>query len=576
MGSERSRRFFRHALVGIFCFAVAFVSVAGANERIVLKPTNDADLEEIRASVEARRVRRLENGSEVWEVPAGTRAQALQRLTGGGRFHYVDAIDGNERRLFADLPVTQDLTPSQNAKIAALKQRNTVAAVHTVPLKAKRFTPELLESSTADRPPVVLNVAPGKTYRATGRRVEKRADSFTWHARLAQSGEATLVVRGENIAGQVRADGKVYSIRPLGGGLHASYEVKRDAFPPEHRADFQDSIPDKSDVVLPTVSPSATADASVPRIDVMVVYPASYASSVVDVDLDVRLAVDLTNETYANSKVRARLNLVHHQAIDHVSIGQSKADLAALEAAHASSESTLASLRDSHAADLVVMIVEDSDYCGEAADILAVESKAFAVVRADCASENYSFAHELGHLFGARHDIGQDSVIEPIKYAHGHLVGRVNPPTVADSAGGSAMADADGAANEDPDVAADGESTSFWEWLTDLVIGEDPKEAEPDPGTATATATETGTEPGTETETPTGAAETEQPAALPIARTIMAYDEECGGCERIPYWSTPDVQYKGHPLGSAELENNARVLSTMAPTVAGFRNPQQP
>jgi len=58
----------------------------------------------------------------------------------------------------------------------------------------------------------------------------------------------------------------------------------------------------------------------------------------------------------------------------------------------------------------------------------------------------------------------------------------------------------------------------------------------------------------------------------PSWRTIMAYD--CpAGCPRLQYWSNPNVQYGGVPMGTAAVNDNARVLNQTATTVAGFRSP---
>lgn len=53
-------------------------------------------------------------------------------------------------------------------------------------------------------------------------------------------------------------------------------------------------------------------------------------------------------------------------------------------------------------------------------------------------------------------------------------------------------------------------------------------------------------------------------------RTIMSYNEGCGGCRRIPYWSNPRVLYKGRPTGTL-ANDNARVILEQAERVAGFR-----
>ena len=53
-------------------------------------------------------------------------------------------------------------------------------------------------------------------------------------------------------------------------------------------------------------------------------------------------------------------------------------------------------------------------------------------------------------------------------------------------------------------------------------------------------------------------------------RDIMSYKESCGGCPRLPIWSSPLVKIKGEPAGTLELDN-ARVISEQAARVAAFR-----
>ena len=53
-------------------------------------------------------------------------------------------------------------------------------------------------------------------------------------------------------------------------------------------------------------------------------------------------------------------------------------------------------------------------------------------------------------------------------------------------------------------------------------------------------------------------------------RDTMSYKESCGGCPRLPVWSSPNVLIKGEPAGTPELDN-ARVIFEQAARVAAFR-----
>jgi len=53
-------------------------------------------------------------------------------------------------------------------------------------------------------------------------------------------------------------------------------------------------------------------------------------------------------------------------------------------------------------------------------------------------------------------------------------------------------------------------------------------------------------------------------------RDIMSYNEGCGGCPRIPFWSNPRIMYKGEPTGTPAADS-ARVILELAERVSKFR-----
>jgi hypothetical protein len=63
-------------------------------------------------------------------------------------------------------------------------------------------------------------------------------------------------------------------------------------------------------------------------------------------------------------------------------------------------------LRDRYRADVAILIVDDAKGCGLATRVGADADEAFAVVHHECAAASYSLAHEVGHLIGARHELG--------------------------------------------------------------------------------------------------------------------------------------------------------------------------
>ena len=80
-------------------------------------------------------------------------------------------------------------------------------------------------------------------------------------------------------------------------------------------------------------------------------------------------------------------------------------------------------LRAQYGADVAVLIVHDPQGCGLARRVAADAEEAFAVVNHECAVSMYSLGHEIGHLFGARHDEATDGTTAPFAFGHGYVNG---------------------------------------------------------------------------------------------------------------------------------------------------------
>ena len=80
-------------------------------------------------------------------------------------------------------------------------------------------------------------------------------------------------------------------------------------------------------------------------------------------------------------------------------------------------------LRNKYSADICVLLTYDDDLCGIANGIGVTGTDAFCIVSTNstCATSNYSFGHEIGHLLGCRHDPSADSGTTPFAYGHGYV-----------------------------------------------------------------------------------------------------------------------------------------------------------
>ncbi len=125
------------------------------------------------------------------------------------------------------------------------------------------------------------------------------------------------------------------------------------------------------------------------------------------------------NEAFANSGIKAKLNLVGVQLYQHTEAADLGADLGKFNG-----DEAVKSLRDQKKADLVSLLVDgpDSGAAGVGALLLSAEGNPAAycsVVVYKHVLTNHTLAHELGHNLGSNHcwDQGGDGVFG---HSHGH------------------------------------------------------------------------------------------------------------------------------------------------------------
>jgi hypothetical protein len=267
-------------------------------------------------------------------------------------------------------------------------------------------------------------------------RFDPNPDGVTWvgHVEGAPASSVTLVYGGGLLAASIVLPGAAYQIRPapmsagttrpFGPVIHVVSQIDQDALPPE--APPIEVAIDADEAARAAEQPLVDAGDT---IDLMVVYTAAAAAhaggptSIVNL---INLGVSETNTSYANSGINQRLELVHTAEVGHVETGSLGSSLTALRTG-SSGMSSVPALRDLHRADLVMLLVHPTspDACG-VAFLLGSPSTAFApfavsVADTGCVSPNYTFAHELGHNMGARHDWFVDNGVTPFTYAHGYV-----------------------------------------------------------------------------------------------------------------------------------------------------------
>ncbi|NWG75902.1 MAG: hypothetical protein HXY24_15090 [Rubrivivax sp.] len=160
-----------------------------------------------------------------------------------------------------------------------------------------------------------------------------------------------------------------------------------------------------------------------PTIRVLVAYTPRVSGAVADVPGLIEVAIAETNRSYDNSAINARLQLVHSYQVSYTESGSFDTDLSYFRGNGDGRMDEVHTRRRQYCADVCVLLIDNSSYCGLASTIMADAATAFAAVHYDCATGYYSFGHEIGHLMGARHNPEADPTNTPYAYGHGYLHG---------------------------------------------------------------------------------------------------------------------------------------------------------
>ncbi len=301
-----------------------------------------------------------------------------------------------------------DETPSSRA------DKSSVAAVREADIRLSQGA-DLTDRTMS----LEISLFDGKSYEAAPREVETRSiDEYTWRGFIEQQGfrgDVILTFHKGFVAGLIYSPDGVFEIIPR-GDRHVLVEIDQALFP-ECGGGIKTEVKTSPE-------PSAVLGAvdSGDRIDVLVVYTTAtknFLGGDAQAQTLAQQAVDSTNTTYLNSRIRQRLRLAHAQEYVFTETGNSSADLGSLRA-----NATVQGWRNERSADLVAMIAEVSDVCGIAYLIggAGQQASGYSLTARSCAVGNLTFAHELGHNMGSTHNPENASNPPAFPYSYGHWV----------------------------------------------------------------------------------------------------------------------------------------------------------
>ncbi len=292
---------------------------------------------------------------------------------------------------------------------------------------------------------IVLNLFDDVSVTVVRDRIEERSENcYTWFGQVPGRGYSSVILTVENwdMAGYISIDAKTYHVRPLGNEIHVVRELDSCAFPsdvpdavtpPDFYPDLN-TVPEAQYDAVPEVQ--CYDDGSI--IDVMVVYTDDVASASSNIVAEIQLAIDQANQTYENSGIVQRLRLVRTAEVNYEESDDANTNLNRIIDPYDLCLDQIHDWRDQYHADVVSLWVErgmdcDSRGCfvyetlGRAwspSDLSGgpiSSGGAFSVVRRKWATDDYAFAHELGHNMGAGHDEDAPKHNGSFPYSHGYV-----------------------------------------------------------------------------------------------------------------------------------------------------------
>ncbi len=274
---------------------------------------------------------------------------------------------------------------------------------------------------------LTLNLFDGASLTAVRDTVTQAAGATTWlgHVPGVANSQVTLAVGGGQMYGTISTPAALYQVRYAGAGIHRIVQVDSARYPEEHPPGFEAGgpVPNLTGKTVTQPQPNDVTG----LIDVLVVWtPAAEAAAGGSVAMNnlVTLAVAESNTAYANSGIGQRLRLVYKTAVAYTESATFDTDLARITNPSDGYMDNVPTLRNQYGADEVVLLINNTQYCGLAwlmtTPSPAFESNAYAVVHYGCATGYYSFAHELGHNMGSQHDRANASGGGSYPYSFGY------------------------------------------------------------------------------------------------------------------------------------------------------------
>lgn len=277
-----------------------------------------------------------------------------------------------------------------------------------------------------------LNMPNNEIINITQDHVQKIDESILyWFGNYNGGGSANLVNHEGMITARVSDLRNTYLIYPISGGMHILIKcdmsmMLNDESPSGYKNMIEEGLKYKVEELRKENKINDKEDniqlQGDCRVRVLVIFTDDVYNTLADVIGFTHSCIATSNMTYTNSAMTFQLELAFSKKQVYNETGDATIDLARFKSTNDGFMDGIHFYRNDYDADICVLLVENLNDCGLAA-VVANSSfaDAFCVVARSCATSNLSFPHEIGHLYGCRHDTYVDNNNTPYSYGHGYI-----------------------------------------------------------------------------------------------------------------------------------------------------------
>lgn len=463
--------------------------------------------------------------SEMWNVPPD-RLNALEREA-ARQGVTVRVLDKSSSRALAPMSPATPMTAEQERMM-----HETMKQPHVMGMTMMALPPaEVLEyaltkgmddqGAAASNARLDIQLTKGVTVSVVRTSISKTKTGYAWHGTVDETGEPVTLIWWSDgrLSGNVTYMGHIYSVRSLGGGMHGVIELAPDKLPPEH-APMTDQH--KRDMGM-------TRDPLVEKGDASMLRLQKHSHDLEDAPAAPQRVALLGPAAISGGHFR------HAELQPEIVITVLVAYTKAAAGFYGDIES-----------DLIALAIEDANQSFRMSGLGNIRLELAHAYQTDYVESGSHFNHVFRFA-----DKG-DGVMDEVHAIRDQYKADVSVLIVDDPMGCGLAAQIRAPADRAFAVVDQGCAATSYSLAHEIghLIG-----ARHDPAlddTMEPFSYGHGFVHGTEW------------------RTIMGYKESCGGCARVPVWSSPLVRIKGVPAGDG-MSDNARVIAEEAARVAAFR-----